>query len=447
MANTLYEYYTGMGQALPSIQERSKIYEQQGLGSASTYAGTYDQNVALLGKLSSQGSQQVPANLVNQFNDIQNKAQSLLNPTPQSFNLQIPETLSSTDVDDALSSPTTTEDIITQLKQANERIRGFSTPTEQETQLSQQLADIRAKADSETMGLKKYVSDLPKEGISQRGIQARSIDMERNVNLTLERMAMQEKNLLARLGIEQTKRTEGMTAEQTSFDNLLKIESVLSQQKTNLFNETDKLTDNARQALNTILTQFKGVAFDDLDTSTQLQIQSLAQKQGIPIGVVQAGMNMNKAQLDLNNIKKAQEDTTNIPETEEPMTLWEVQTFTKQYGWTPPYGFTQSQLMKFMQDNPGATPEELEAGAKQALAGGGGAQVQTTTTDRNTIDGVKERIKTAQDQGYTIDEIKQFVKSAYTTEELFALAKQAGYAKWYTGKNTDIDRMLNALLQ
>jgi len=50
---TLYEYYTGQGQALPSVQERSKIYEQYGLGSASLYAGTAEQNTALLGKLQS----------------------------------------------------------------------------------------------------------------------------------------------------------------------------------------------------------------------------------------------------------------------------------------------------------------------------------------------------------------------------------------------------------
>jgi hypothetical protein len=48
---TLSEYYTQKGQALPSVLERAKIYEQQGLGSASVYAGTAEQNTALLSKL------------------------------------------------------------------------------------------------------------------------------------------------------------------------------------------------------------------------------------------------------------------------------------------------------------------------------------------------------------------------------------------------------------
>src|SRR3990167_2038719 len=51
MAMNLYEYYTGLGQTLPSVQERSKTYEQQGLGSASTYIGSLEQNTALLSKL------------------------------------------------------------------------------------------------------------------------------------------------------------------------------------------------------------------------------------------------------------------------------------------------------------------------------------------------------------------------------------------------------------
>lgn len=53
MANTLYEYYTGIGQRLPSVQERAKIFEQYGLGSAGSYYGTSSQNTSLLQRLKS----------------------------------------------------------------------------------------------------------------------------------------------------------------------------------------------------------------------------------------------------------------------------------------------------------------------------------------------------------------------------------------------------------
>jgi hypothetical protein len=51
MANTLYEYYTGQGKALPTVQERSAIYESSGLGAANTYTGSAQQNTQLLAAL------------------------------------------------------------------------------------------------------------------------------------------------------------------------------------------------------------------------------------------------------------------------------------------------------------------------------------------------------------------------------------------------------------
>lgn len=54
MANTLFEFYKERGQKLPSIAERSKTFEESGLGPTSTYRGTFEQNVALLDRLQSQ---------------------------------------------------------------------------------------------------------------------------------------------------------------------------------------------------------------------------------------------------------------------------------------------------------------------------------------------------------------------------------------------------------
>ena len=47
-ASTLGQYYQGLGQGLPSLQERSPLYEQAGLGPASSYRGYGPQNDALL---------------------------------------------------------------------------------------------------------------------------------------------------------------------------------------------------------------------------------------------------------------------------------------------------------------------------------------------------------------------------------------------------------------
>lgn len=55
MAKNLNEYYQSQGQTLPSLSERAKLYESQGLGAASTYVGSANQNNSLLKKLSSGG--------------------------------------------------------------------------------------------------------------------------------------------------------------------------------------------------------------------------------------------------------------------------------------------------------------------------------------------------------------------------------------------------------
>lgn len=45
---TLWEWYASKGQTLPPVQERAKIYEAMGLGKASYYTGTAEQNIKLL---------------------------------------------------------------------------------------------------------------------------------------------------------------------------------------------------------------------------------------------------------------------------------------------------------------------------------------------------------------------------------------------------------------
>jgi len=51
LATTLFEYYKAKGEPLPSVEERSKLYEQLGLGTAIYYTGTYEQNTKLLSSL------------------------------------------------------------------------------------------------------------------------------------------------------------------------------------------------------------------------------------------------------------------------------------------------------------------------------------------------------------------------------------------------------------
>ena len=48
---TLYEFYTSQALSLPSVSDRAPLYEALGLGNASSYTGTADQNAMLLAEL------------------------------------------------------------------------------------------------------------------------------------------------------------------------------------------------------------------------------------------------------------------------------------------------------------------------------------------------------------------------------------------------------------
>jgi len=50
-AGTLFEWYAAQGQKLPPISQRAQLYQSLGLGQASLYVGTAEQNMKLLSKL------------------------------------------------------------------------------------------------------------------------------------------------------------------------------------------------------------------------------------------------------------------------------------------------------------------------------------------------------------------------------------------------------------
>jgi hypothetical protein len=103
--------------------------------------------------------------------------------------------------------------------------------------------------------------------------------------------------------------------------------------------------------------------------------------------------------------------------TDKPMSTNQIEQFRRSYGWTPPFGFTQEQLLQYMKDNPNATPEELEAGAKQ-MSGGG-----AVTRAEQFLD-------------------EDYFRNNFTTEELKNMSDKLGTSKWYTGKTRDINRFI-----
>lgn len=75
-------------------------------------------------------------------------------------------------------------------------------------------------------------------------------------------------------------------------DSLLNtLNTNIQKQVTDYQTQQDKLQTNARDAINTILTQLGGKAFNDLTPEQQTQLDSLEKTAGWPVGMVKAGLN------------------------------------------------------------------------------------------------------------------------------------------------------------
>ncbi len=236
--------------------------------------------------------------------------------------------------------------LITEKQNANNAL----IPTTEEKDLNTKLADIRNQANLAKQDVKEYESKLPGEGISQGGIDARSYNVEKAANLTLERLGIEEANLLTRLGLAQDARTiqqkiadGNYNAQKDALDYKFKIQDAIDKQKTDLANAAEKLTDNARSALTTILTQFDGLTYHALSPDGQNQLMTLAKTAGIPIDTIIKGMDVVKAQKDFDNLQKNKASVS--AETK------------KTADW--------NKANQFITDNPDATADELKLALRQ----------------------------------------------------------------------------------
>jgi len=109
---------------------------------------------------------------------------------------------------------------------------------------------------------------------------------------------------------------------------------------------------------------------------------------------------------------------------DKPMSVNQIEQFRRSYGWTPPYGFTENQLLQYINDNPNFTPEELEAGARQA---------QETTTQETTT---------------TPEEMITSIMDTITDVQLKTLktkAGEVGISSMWKSKRTDVKNYLNSI--
>ena len=126
-------------------------------------------------------------------------------------------------------------------------------------------------------------------------------------------------------------------------------------------------------------------------------------------------------------ILKPDEVIPGITDPGEPLSINQIEQFRRAYGWTPPLGFTSSQLTQYIADNPDATPEELEAGANSITDG---------------------EVKGVEVEKVTVSETVTSIMDSVTDDQLKTLKKKAddaGISKIFRFKKGDVKAYLNSI--
>ena len=203
--------------------------------------------------------------------------------------------------------------IYSKLPELRSNYQSSLTKTAQEQQLESQLADIQGQItqygiDTQT-GL--YGLEGQGRGIPLGLVRGQQEKLYQQRQLGQQTLQGQESNLLTRLGLEQENRSLATKAAEFGITSLFEdaeitqkaIDAIDSQ--TNAFmDQVDKLSDNARNTLATIIDKFAGMDMSDLPEESQLQLANLAENAGIDLQTLISGMKANKDAIDFDKAYK-----------------------------------------------------------------------------------------------------------------------------------------------
>jgi len=290
-------------------------------------------------------------------------------------------------------------------------------------QMEQQYIPLRVQEEftgRAGVGQQKLMSEaeLRKNALAMLPVAQRVLVASAKVNAAQGRYDLAEKNINKILELEKQTRDDTYQWRKDMY-NLALSEATTEQAEA--LREAEKEDDKTQREADELLDEkrdAKNEAIRQGDYATAAKIALATSKEEV-------------AQL-LSQIKPATgkaTTTTPISVGDEPLSINQIEQFRRSYGWTPPFGFTESQLLQFMADNPNATPEELEAAAKQAMAGETGTIEPTTPTN-------------------TPDEVITKILDTMSDAQLKALKKkadEAGISSMWKGKRTDVKNYLNSI--
>ena len=216
----------------------------------------------------------------------------------------------SEDLINIFSTPITEADI-QKLLDENQKLRqqflDSLKPSDVEIQLKSDLVDLRGEIDAAKLGYRKGVADIQQEMVSTRLMVGKEQELYTQAQLGMQTLAMQESNLLMRLGLEQDAReaSSRVLAATLEFNDrdlsrMMTMQNQIWNQKMDMFNLMSQFSIRAQNTLNIVMEGLTGLDAGDMDSETVTRLQSLTKAAGIPWSVVQNVLKVRKDEYEYN---------------------------------------------------------------------------------------------------------------------------------------------------
>mgnify|MGYP001571761800 CR=1 FL=1 len=332
----------------------------------------------------------------------------------------------------------TIQDYFNSTKSLRERQVSLLSPTTREQELNKQVLDLRSQADQFSLQTEKEkMSEF--EGQTLGFAQGRASEIDFKASFKNKEMALKEKNLLSELGLEQKKREyEGKTVEQQlddfrdDFDLRSKIEDKLIAQEDKLLEKANSLSKDSQTTLLKLMDELEGFSADDLPEEARKKLEELSVEANLPFDLVQSAL---KAQKQ----RRVFDDSLKLAQKERLSEKGGIKITPEDQRSLIGAGFLPNDITNIQNDvNTHGIDAVIDNLKKQ---GKSEQQINTVLkTYGQTPKLTLEKIKSATTQKDASDGLK----ARYTEDELQALAKEHGFAGFFTTRAKEVENFLNS---
>ena len=316
MANptNLSEYYQSIGQSLPSLEERGKIYESSGLGSASDYisknrAGDINPNTALLGYLTKETTPTSPASSTTKTAPIvAGSSDSVLEAQREEEARKTKEAIENAQRIAAETDQAKLDKIKSEIvPSVTAPTAPNLTATYEELRSSQGVVPIEARITSIRTEKADLLAQLDKfkkaepVGVSQGFATGRISEEEQNVRDRVDFLTRQEnaeidslnnknKYIETVMNLTETDYGNAVTRYNTEFSQNLQMQTAIQNYQSFEQAEENRIRDDARAYLTSVgnMVQNSGKSWDDVDPGMKADITAAELKAGYAPGTLEA---------------------------------------------------------------------------------------------------------------------------------------------------------------